>query len=426
MKMCQAPSGMISSRPMTKDHTARRNLDVLVIGAGPAGFMAAISAARSGACVLLLEQMPKPGLKLLATGGGRCNITNTLPPDQFMDAFGRSGRFMQPALHLLDSERLRAFLAEHGVPTSSPDGLHVYPTSNKSSDVLNALLKACDMAGVERRTNCAVRSLIIKDGSISGVETADAIINAGTVIMACGGRSYPELGATGTGCELARAVGHKIIDPLPILVSLHTREPWPRDCTGISLPNVRAWIDLPRQSKSGCTGDLLFTHRGVSGPVILDLSREVVPLLKKQAQVPIRIALKSNIRVERWRAGDGSRVVRKLLNEQLPASLADTLLTIAGIPKHTGAANLKREQEEALSELLHALPLTITSAGGFDEAIVTRGGVSLREVDPKTLESRLIKNLFFAGEILDLDGPCGGFNLQWAFSSGALAGTQSG
>lgn len=426
MKICQVSADLLFSPLMHKDQTAHRNRSVLIIGAGPAGLMAAISAARCGSHVLLLEQMPKPGLKLLATGGGRCNVTNTLPPDAFMAAFGRNGRFIQPALDLLDSERLRAFLAEYDVPTSSPDGLHVYPSSNKSSDVLNALLKICDTTGVERRTNCAVRSLVIKDESISGVETADAIINAGTVIMACGGRSYPKLGATGSGYDLARSVGHTITDPLPVLVSLHTREPWPRDCTGISLPNVRAWIDLPRQSKSGCTGDILFTHRGVSGPVILDLSREVVPLLKKHGQVPIRIALKPEIRVERWRAGDGSRVVRKLLSEQLPASLADILLTIAGIPKHTGVANLKREQEEALSELLHALPLTITSAGGFDEAIVTRGGVSLREVDPKTLESRLIKNLFFAGEILDLDGPCGGFNLQWAFSSGALAGTQSG
>lgn len=422
IKMCQAPADLLFSPPMRRDQPAHRNRNVLIIGAGPAGLMAALAAARHGTKVILCEQMPKPGLKLLATGGGRCNITNTSTPDAFMEAFGRNGRFMQPALELMNADRLRALLAELGVATSSPDGFHVYPSSNKSSDVLRALLDACDRAGVERRTNCAVRSLIIKDGAICGIETADAAINADAVILACGGRSYPELGATGTGYELARAAGHTIADPLPVLVSLHTEEHWPHACTGVSMPNVRAWVDLPRQSKSGCTGDLLFTHRGVSGPVILDLSRDVVPLLARHGQVPIRVALNVNVSASRWRTRDGGRLVRKLLGEHMPASLAKALMDVAGIREHTAAATLTREQEKALGELLEAIPLTIASAGGFDEAIVTRGGVSLREVNPRTLESRLVKGLFFAGELLDLAGPCGGFNLQWAFSSGNLAG----
>lgn len=398
--------------------------DMLVVGAGPAGLMAALSAARQDARVLVCEQMPKPGLKLLATGGGRCNLTNTLDTDAFMAAFGRSGRFMQPALAAMDSAGLRGVLEGLGVASDCPDGFHVYPASNKSSDVLRALLRACDTAGVARRDNCAVRTLRVRDGAVTGVETPSGAIPARCVVLACGGRSYPELGATGSGYALASAVGHTIVEPLPVLVSLHTRELWPGNCAGVSLPSVRAWIELPRQPKSGCRGDLLFTHRGVSGPAILDLSRDVVPLLNDLGEVPIRIALKESVPVAGWRT-QGSRLVRTLLAQQVPASLAQALLDVAGVPEDTPAAELRREHEESLTQLLEALPLTVTGAGGFDEAIVTRGGVSLREINPETLGSKCVRGLHFAGEIIDLDGPCGGFNLTWAFSSGNLAGASA-
>jgi len=403
--------------------------DVLVVGAGPAGLMAAIGAARAGRRVGLCEQMPRAGMKLLSTGGGRCNITNTLDQDAFMAAFGRHGRFMQPALDRLGSRGLREFMAGLGVPTIAPDGFHVYPSSESAADVQQALLREAARCGTTLLLDTKSESLRTEHHAVRGLETNHGFIGAHRIVLATGGRSYPRLGGTGSGYDLAAQAGHAIVDPLPVLVPLDTREEWCGRCAGISLPRVEAWIDLPRLRSTRLDGGLVFTHHGVSGPPILDLSREAVPLLHRNGHVPVRINLVPVHPADAW-AGvfaawqrtDGRRAVVNLLAGLLPARLAEALAAAAGVTSDVCSAELPGAAREKLAELLSACPLTVTGAGDFDEAMVTRGGVSLRDVDPHTLQSRKAQGLFFAGEVLDLDGPCGGYNLQWAFSSGWLAG----
>lgn len=405
------------------------SFDVIVVGAGPAGLMAAIFAASAGRRVGLCEQMPRAGMKLLSTGGGRCNITNTLDRGPFMAAFGRQGRFMEPALAQLTSQDLRDFMAGLGVPTIAPDGFHVYPASESAADVQQALLREATRRGIALMLDTKVEALRTEDHAVRGLETNRGFIGAPRVILACGGKSYPKLGANGSGYALAAQAGHTIVEPLPVLVPLATREEWPGRCAGISLPGVEAWIDLPRVRQTRLSGGLVFTHHGVSGPPILDLSREAIPLLHKNGHVPIRIELlpgrTSAAWLElfaAWQHDQGRRMVVRLLGELLPARLAETLAAVATVDTSVCAAEFARPAREKLAELLSACPLTVTGAGDFDDAMVTRGGVRLRDVDPHTLQSRITRGLFFAGEILDLDGPCGGYNLQWAFSSGRLAG----
>jgi hypothetical protein len=406
--------------------------DVAVVGGGPAGLMAAIAAAERGWKVVLLEQLDRPGVKLLATGGGRCNLTNTLPPDEFMRRFGRQGRFMQPALAAMDSRGLRQFLDALGVPTHAPDGVHVYPVSEKAQTVQQALRRHAAQLGVAVRLGVRVTGLWMAERSLRGVETAGGRVAAPRVVIATGGRSYPALGATGTGYDLARQAGHTIIEPTPALVPLVTRETWPRQCAGVSVSPARVWIDLAKQSRVGVTGDILFTHTGLSGPAVLDLSGDVAALLAKRESVPLGIDLAPgttvaewSARFDRWQAAGGAKTVRTLLDRCLPKSLAAAVSAAAGIDPGVRPAGLTRPQRRALAAHLAALPLTVIGTEGWDQAMVTRGGVSLKEIDPRTLESRRVAGLYFAGEILDLDGPSGGFNLQWAFSSGHLAGESS-
>jgi predicted Rossmann fold flavoprotein len=409
------------------------SVNVVVVGAGPAGMMAAIAAAEEGGRVIVCEQMARPGLKLLATGGGRCNLTNTLGADEIMTRFGRQGRFMQPALANMDSRGLRRFFGGLNVPTVAPDGFHVYPASFSSATVQGALVRRCAQLHIEQRTGLRVTGLCVQDSSVRGVETPRGGLSALSVIVATGGRSYPKFGATGGGYELARQAGHTVIEPQPVLTSLHTRETWPRSCTGISIPQAHIRIDLPGCRRSGIVDDVLFTHKGVSGPAILDLSREVIPRLRQLSEVPIRINLRPGMSTagwraifDRWQKSGGRNRVHNLAESLFAASLAAVAIQQAGIPRDLCAATMNRAQREALAGFLTSAPLTVVGAGGFDEAMATRGGICLREIKPGTLESKLTRGLYFAGEVVDLDGPCGGFNLQWAFSSGRLAGTAAG
>ncbi|MCY2931494.1 MAG: aminoacetone oxidase family FAD-binding enzyme [Planctomycetota bacterium] len=271
--------------------------------------------------------------------------------------------------------------------------------------------------------------LSVADGVLKGIECSDGrTVVADRVVLACGGKSWPELGGTGGGYALARQAGHTIVEPAPALVPLITGEKWPEKLAGVSLPHSRVWIDLPRQSKAGLAGGLLLTHHGLSGPAILDLSGAVAVLLR-EGPVPIRIELLAGVdvaawrgRFDAWRTAAGSRSVVSLLREYLPESLCVALCEQAGVAPSTTMAQLPATGRDALAGLLGALPFTVTDTKGFDVAFVTRGGVKLSEVAPATLASRLLPGLFLAGELLDLDGPCGGFNLQWAFASGHLAG----
>lgn len=402
---------------------------IIVIGAGPAGLAAAIAAARAGGRVTVLEQLPQPGRKLLASGGGRCNLTNTLSAADLATRFGRQWRFLLPALETLDPEALRRFFETRGVPLEAIDGFHYFPRSNRAGDLLEVLLGELARLGGELRCGVAATALRREDGRLRGVDTASGPLPADRVILAAGGRSYPALGSLGTGYELAAAAGHQITPPVPALVGLLTEETWPGGCTGIVLPDAEVAIDLPGERNAAGRGELLFTHRGLSGPAVLDLSGRVAELLARRHAVPLAVRLRADddrndidALLRDWRQRRGRKQLSTLLAELLPARLAAALLGAAGLRGERRAAELTAAESEALNRFLAAAPLTATATEGWTRSMVTRGGVRLKAVDPQTLESRLLPGLFFAGEILDLDGPCGGYNLQWAFSSGVLAG----
>ena len=432
---------------------------VLVVGAGPAGMMAAIAAAEawqgagsaqgsrppapSSPRVVLLEQLDRPGAKLVATGGGRCNLTNTLRPEAFMALFGRLGRFMAPALAVMDSHGLRQFLDGLGVPTHIREGRYVYPASESAKDVLAALRRRLQALGVEERRGVCVaglwlgevkppRSSSLPRPVLRGVETSAGRIAAARVVLATGGRSYPELGSTGAGYEMARQAGHTIVEPTPGLVPLVTRQTWPGELAGVALPQARVWIDLPKCSKAGVTGPVLFTHTGLSGPAVLDLSADVGAMLARREAVPIRLDFAPGTsahdwlaRFDAWQASGGPKMIGELLADHVPRSVAKLLCELAGVRPSDRPTYVSRELRRALAAALAGASLEVTGTEGFGKAMVTRGGVSLQEIDPRTLESKRLPGLHFAGEVLDLDGPCGGFNLQWAFSSGFLAGTSA-
>lgn len=410
---------------------------VAVIGAGPAGLMAALSAARAGARVIVSEQLPEPGRRLLATGGGHCNFTNTLATDDFVRRFGAKSRFVAPAIKALDGNRLRRFFEELGIASHSPDGFHVLPVSNSARAVRDVLRQACRKQGVEFQFHSRVDSLQISRSQVTGIITPRGAELASGVVLAAGGASYPILGGGESGFRLARLAGHTIAPLCPALVPLVTRETWPATLAGVTLPRVAISMVSAGNVRSKAIGSLLFTHLGISGPVVLDISGSVAAALMTSAAVGIMLDLTPDWTIEAWqghieklRKEHGARTVQSMLATILPAALAKVVLervpitsSVSGYRDATAVnvARLSREQSRRLIMLIKNLPLTITGTEGFGKAMVTRGGVKLEEVDPKTLASKRVHGLFFAGEILDVDGPCGGFNLQWAFASGFLA-----
>jgi hypothetical protein len=413
---------------------------IVVVGAGPAGLLAAMAAARAGRRVTVCERMTRAGAKLLASGGGRCNFTNTAPTADFAVAFGRQGRFVLPALEAMDGPGLRRMLAELGVPSRVEDDFHVFPSSGRAGDVVTALLRECSRLGVEIRLSTPVEELLLDGGRAAGVRTPRGDVPADGVILAAGGKGYAELGGSDAGYALARQAGHQIVPPVPALVPLLTAEKWPAACSGVSMAAARVRIDAPARPcgragrgdpRSGAVeGDVLFTHTGLSGPAVLDLSGTVAELLLKQPTVPIvvellpgRTAADWRAEMDGWQRTDGRKTVRSLLARHLPQRLAAAICSQAGLADDARASDLPRPARTALEGLLTALPLTVTGTAGFARAMVTRGGVALKQVDPRTLASKLLAGLYLAGEVLDLDGPCGGYNLQWCMSSGLLAGT---
>jgi hypothetical protein len=410
-----------------------RQQNVAVIGAGPAGLTAAIYAAKNNCRVTVFEQQRLPGMKLLASGGGRCNLTNALDIEDFAAAFGRQGRFTLPALRRLPPLKLRDFFSKHGVKTILTDGFHVFPASGKARDILDVLLGLCKKHGVELKKQCKVEKLIIENDHIAGLVSSAGEFRFDRVLIAGGGRGYPKLGGSSTAYSLAEQAGHKIVTPLPALTGLRCDESWPGRCTGISFDNVEAYIDLPKYRKKIHSGELLFTHYGVSGPAVIDLAGEVSVLLQKHKEIPLKIRLFPGVSAEKWQkifqqeqVNNGKKQFSGVLARYLPKKLANEFSGLAGIPPQLKTAELNAASRLSLCTLLEAVPLSINSTDPWEKAMLTHGGVSLRKISPDTLESRLVKGLFFAGEVLDLQGPCGGYNLQWAFSSGALAGSATG
>ena len=400
---------------------------VIVVGGGASGMMAAVFAADAGASVTLLEHNEKLGKKIYITGKGRCNFTNDCDRDTFLAQVARNPRFLYSALDFFSPQDMMHLLENAGCPVVVQRGRRAFPASEKASDVTRALSSLLRQRRVEVRLNTEVTGLVQCDGRIAGVCLADGgEIPADAVILATGGLSYPSTGSTGDGWRLAASAGHTLADPSPVLVGLVTREAWPVKLQGISLKNVTLSLLVSGRVRWQELGEMLFTHFGISGPLVLEVSCH---LPDDPGAAELLIDLKPGLTPEQLDArlrrdflAAGRRQLAHVLPGLLPARMAELLPDLCGVPAALACSQIAAHQREALVRTLKALPIHITAPRPLEEAVVTRGGVSVRELQPGSMASRLCPGLFFSGELIDVDAHTGGYNLQTAFSTGCLAG----
>ena len=404
--------------------------DIVVIGGGAAGMMAAVFAARAGANVTLLEKNEKLGKKVYITGKGRCNLTNDCDRDEFLAQVPRNPRFLYSALNFFAPRDMMALLEENGCPVTVQRGKRVFPSSEKASDVTKALTSLLRKLNVRVCLNAEVKTLTAEGGRLTGAELKNGTVQrADAVILACGGLSYPSTGSTGDGYRFAEALGHMVTPRSPVLVGLETEDTWPRSLQGLSLRNVTLTLSGGKKTLYTELGEMLFTHFGISGPLALEASCH---LPDPPAGAKLAIDLKPGLpreqldaRVRRDFSEAGKKQLKSVLPGLLPASLAEIFPGLCGIDASLPCNQVTAAQREKLLTMLKALPLTVRAPRPIDEAVVTRGGVSIKEIDPGTMRSKLVPNLYFAGEMIDVDAHTGGFNLQIAWSTGALAGASA-
>jgi predicted Rossmann fold flavoprotein len=403
---------------------------IIVIGGGPAGMMAAITAANEGAQVTLLEKKVRVGRKLAITGKGRCNLTTSVDREYLMAGYPGKGKFLYSTFNEFSNQDLVQFFEARGLKTTVERGNRVFPQSGRALDVVNILYEAMIQAGVKLQTSCPIRDLIIENNKITGVK-CDTVKKADAVIVATGGLSYPATGSTGDGYIWARKAGHRIVDPQPGLVPLVTGEDWVKQAQGLALKNVQAsCYDAKGKLINQEFGEMLFTHFGISGPIVLTMSRDIAAYMRKTGRHPLfKIDLKPALdyekldqRLQRDLQLYARRHFQNGLNDLLPQKLIPVIIELSGISPERICGEINRKERKALATLLKELPLTITGTRPISEAIVTAGGVDVSQINPKTMESKIVKGLYFAGEVLDVDGYTGGFNLQAAFSTGYAAG----
>ena len=396
--------------------------------------LAAGRAAECGADVVLLEKGPKLGRKLRICGKGRGNVTNTADMKGFIDAFAPNGKFLYGAFSRFFRDDLLELLGRFGVATKVERGGRVFPQSDRASDIVGALERWMESVGVKVKTNFSVKSLAVVEGRIVGIEVYGGRMNADAVVLATGGASYPKTGSTGDGYAMARAGGHTIVTPEPALSAMLTIEPWVRDLQGLSLKNVEAslLVEEPDGKPKKITsefGEMLFTHFGVSGPIMLTLSRSARKYLNA-GKVTISIDLKPALSKEQIHA----RLIREFgqakhfgnyMRSWLPRLMADVFVYLTGIDPDKPTNTITASERERLADLLKDLRVTIRGMASLEEAIVTAGGIPIGEIDPRTMMSKLVDGLFFAGELIDIDAETGGYNLQAAFSTGYVAGEAS-
>lgn len=407
----------------------KESYDLVVIGAGAAGMIAAIVAARNSLDVIILEQQEKLGPKLKATGGGRCNLTNTLSNEDFMNSFGKNGKFMYEALRDFNYEDLISFLGNIGVETHIPDGFKVFPVTHNSSTIINALEQELINVGVEIAYLTKADDIIFEENLVKEVLTSKGKIKTSRVVVATGGLGYPKLGANGDGYTFAKTSGHKVTSLHPAMIPLLTKDTWVAQCRADTIAKAQLRVDIKKYKNLKKTGDLIFTTKGIRGPVVLDFSREITPLLEKYGEVPILINMLKGMNEEELFSYIKKRTsenidfnILQTLETLLPQSVIRELCLLVEADCELKFKDLKGEIRQNLVKILVNTPLTINGHLGFERAMITRGGISLKQIDPKTMQSKLVKGLYFCGEVVDLDGPCGGYNLQWSFASGNLAG----
>ena len=413
---------------------------IIVIGAGPAGMMAAIKAAETSesmggiAEVMLLEKMKKPGRKMMITGKGRCNITNAADVPEIIKNIQGNGRFLFSSMKAFDNRAVIDFFEEQGVATKVERGQRVFPVSDKAQDVVEAMVSRLHELGVKVATDSAVKDILVEAGRVKGVRLkSGAIHKADAVILAVGGASYPGTGSSGDGYAMAEALGHTIVPVRPSLVPLTTEEEWVQEVQGLSLRNVRAELLVDGKTELSLFGEMMFTHYGVTGPVILSMSRTASGyLLAGSHFLELSLNLKPALSEEKLEARlqrDFEKYQRKELKnglvDLLTHKLIEPVLDAAYLASDKPVHQVTVEERKRLVHTLQHLVLTISGTRPLAEAIVTAGGVSVKEIDPRSMESKLVKGFYLAGEVVDVDAFTGGYNLQAAFSMGAAAGCWS-
>ncbi|MDF2501088.1 MAG: hypothetical protein K0Q77_1802 [Anaerosporomusa subterranea] len=403
---------------------------VVVIGGGAAGLMAAVTAAQHGAKVEVVEKMPAVGKKILVTGKGRCNITNDCDIREFIQNMPGNGQFLHSAFRAFSNQDMVAFLESRGLATKVERGGRIFPVSDRAADVVAVFTRLLSELGVSIRLGQAARRILVDNEHITGVEFHDGgKISADKVILAVGGSTYPGTGSSGDGFVMAGKIGHTVTELRPSLIPLEVEESWITDLQGLSLKNVTATVTRDGKKLASEFGEMLFTHYGLSGPIILSLSRVAADALRTGEPVAVEINLKpalDEVMLDRRLQRDFAKFARKqmknALDELLPNKLIDVIIDLSHIPPEKPVHQVTKLERARLSEQLRRLTFTITKTRPLAEAIVTAGGISTKEISPSTMESKLVKGLYFAGEVIDIDGYTGGYNLQAAWSTGFVAG----
>ena len=403
---------------------------VVVIGGGAAGLMAAVIAGREGAKVTLLEKMNYVGKKMGITGKGRCNITNACDMSDFIKNTPGNGKFLYGAYERFTNEDLLQLLHDAGLETKVERGGRVFPASDSALDVRNTFMKLMKHYCVDVHLEEPVKKLLVDDGVVTGVVTDKETYLADAVVIATGGKSYPATGSTGDGYILAAQVGHKITDIRPSLVPIVTEESWVKDLMGLSLRNVELSVVAKNKVQAKMFGEMMFTHFGITGPIVLSLSHTVGKLMRKKnigtigLDINLKPALSPETLDKRLQKDFDLYSKKQLINgmkDLLPSRLIPLIIELAGIDPQKPINQISKEERQQIGYMLQHMPLTVKGLRPVEEAIVTAGGISLKEFNPKTMESKLVKGLYGAGEVLDIDAFTGGYNLQAAFSTGYVA-----
>lgn len=403
---------------------------VVVIGGGAAGLMAAVIAGREGAKVTLLEKMNYVGKKMGITGKGRCNITNACDMSEFIKNTPGNGKFLYGAYERFTNEDLLQLLHDAGLETKVERGGRVFPASDSALDVRNTFMKLMKHYGVDVHLEEPVKKILVDDDTVTGVVTDKETYHADAVVIAMGGKSYPATGSTGDGYILASQVGHTITDIRPSLVPIVTEESWVKDLMGLSLRNVELSVIAKNKVQATMFGEMMFTHFGITGPIVLSLSHTVGKLMRKKnigtigLDINLKPALSPETLDKRLQKDFDLYSKKQLINgmkDLLPSRLIPLIIELAGIDPQKPINQISKEERQQIGYMLQHMPLTVKGLRPVEEAIVTAGGISLKEFNPKTMESKLVKGLYGAGEVLDIDAFTGGYNLQAAFSTGYVA-----
>lgn len=402
---------------------------MVVIGGGASGMIAAGTAASRGKKVILLEKNDKLGKKIYITGKGRCNITNLSDAEEILSNVTSNKHFLYSAVYSFTSEDVVKLMHKYGIETKVERGNRVFPVSDKSSDVIKALSKYMRSHHVNIMFNAEVQDICIKQNSVVGVKLPDErIIDCNKVIIATGGLSYPTTGSTGDGYRFAKSLGHHVVPLKPALVPLEVEEAWVKELQGLSLKNVSLTTVYKNKEIHTEFGEMIFTHYGISGPIVLTMSNYINTYLikdKVHATLNLKPALNKDILDKRFQRDFekySKKQFKNALNDLLPTKLIPVIVYLSGIPENKYVNQITREERIGLANLLTNLPITIVKPRPIKEAIITSGGISVKEINPSTMESKKVNGLYFVGEILDVEGLTGGYNLQIAFSTGYLAG----